>query len=270
MSTIALALSPATRPGFDPVLAGLAGALALTAAALLAAMAVDGRMLDGENVWLKPLKFALSLSLYAATLALYARWLPLRLRQARAMRLFTLAVAAAIVLEMVWVTAAAWLGVRSHYNEAPAWGTIYELMGVLAVFLTSASLVYGIAFWRSRDGTLAEPVRLALAFGLIATFVLTLVSAGTLAAIPPVPAEAHTPVWPVLGWSTAAGDLRVSHFFATHALHAIPLAGIAAAAFAKRHARAIVAGATAVYVSFVALTYVEALADRSFLSTFGF
>jgi hypothetical protein len=33
----------------------------------------DPRTVDGVNIWVKPLKFAASLSLYAATLALFAQ-----------------------------------------------------------------------------------------------------------------------------------------------------------------------------------------------------
>ena len=68
-----------------------------------------------------------------------------------------------------------------------------------------------------------------LGLGLILTFVLTLIAAGTMSSMP-----GHlvgTPVTgarlPIVGWSREVGDLRPAHFFATHALHVVPLAGFA-------------------------------------------
>ena len=57
-------------------------------------------------------------------------------------------------------------------------------MGVLAVMLTSATLVYGIAIWRNRATGLPPALHLAIALGLVLTFVLTVPVAGTLSTAP--------------------------------------------------------------------------------------
>ncbi|OZB13316.1 MAG: hypothetical protein B7X55_13125, partial [Rhodobacterales bacterium 34-62-10] len=109
-------------------------------------------------------------------------------------------------------------------------GAIYGLMGLFAVTLTSASLVYGIAIWRHPAGLPDAALRLSVALGLILTFVLTVIVAGYMSSQPGhlvgVPqTDARVPV---MGWSREVGDLRLPHFLATHAMHAIPLVGLLA------------------------------------------
>jgi hypothetical protein len=147
-------------------------------------------------------------------------------------------------------------------------GIIYGLMGLLAVLLTSASLVYGIVFWRDSTVKIDPAVRLSLALGLIVTFVLTVIVAGYMSS-----AGGHwvggnqldAEGFPLMGWARDGGDLRVAHFFATHGLHFIPAAGLLAARLLSRQAAiwAVWASAAAFCV-FVAFTLVEALLGLPF------
>jgi hypothetical protein len=52
----------------EPLYAGAALCLAALIAPTLVAMALDGRTLAGVNVWLKPLRFEIALTVYLATL----------------------------------------------------------------------------------------------------------------------------------------------------------------------------------------------------------
>jgi hypothetical protein len=142
-------------------------------------------------------------------------------------------------------------------------------MGPLALILTSPALVMGVLIWRNRASGLPDPVRLSLGLGMVLTFVLTVAVAATMAQ-----GAGHfvgTPVTgatvPIMGWSREVGDLRVSHFIATHALHAIPLAGLAAAwLLPAGRARAAVWAAALAYAGLVALTFVQALSGQPFLA----
>ena len=143
----------------------------------------------------------------------------------RSWRIYASLVVAATVAEMLWIGGAAMAGIASHYNEdTPLTANLYRLMGVLAVFFTSATLVMGIAIWRNRASDLAPALRLAVGLGLVLTFLLTVPIAGTLAQFPghfvgnPVTGAAV----PIFGWSREVGDLRTAHFLATHAMHAHP------------------------------------------------
>jgi hypothetical protein len=225
-----------------PAFTGLALFIALTAIPLLAAAMIDTRLFLDAPVWQKPLQFHLALSVYILTLAFFARYLPVGMTTRR-WRIYAGVVCFCILAELVWVGGAATYGTASHFNvDDVVMGTIYGLMGLFAVILTSASLVMGIAIWRNPATGLPPALHLGIAIGLILTFILTLIAAGTMSSMP-----GHlvgTPVTgaklPIVGWSREVGDLRAAHFFATHALHVVPLAGfsgsrtvvwVAAAAF---------------------------------------
>jgi hypothetical protein len=248
-----------------PVLTALGALLTLSLVPTLAAMHLDDRLFQGDSIWLKPVKFQIALAIYVLTLAVYARWLPPSLRAARWFRVYIGIVTFAILAELVWIGGAAALGTASHFNfSTPLSGALYNLMGALAVTLTSASLVFGLAIWRNRETGLPEALRLSMALGLVLTFGLTVVVASAMSVgtghLVGVPAPGDSGL-PVLGWSRSAGDLRVAHFLATHALHALPLVGLGASLVLARHpARAVVGLAAAGYAALVLATFAQALA----------
>lgn len=250
-----------------------AGALCMVIAMLptLAAMALDQRTLLGINVWIKPLKFEIALTVYLGTLAWFAGWLPQRVLAAPWYRAYSIAVVVAITAEMIWIGGAAAFGVASHFNTGSAFMiAAYALMGLFAVFLTSAAPVYGILILRDRNSMLAPAFRLSLGIGLIATFVLTVAVAGFMSTTGShfVGGNASdVEAWPLMGWARDGGDLRIAHFFATHAMHVIPLFGYALASIrpARRGTQAVLAFG-ALYGAFTLYTFIEALAGKSFLT----
>jgi hypothetical protein len=164
-----------------PALTILAILLILSLIPLYAAMALDTRIFQDESPWMKPVKFHYALVVYTSTLAFFARYMPEATRTGRAWRWFTAAVVFAIMAEVAWLSAAAMLNTASHFNtDIPAFAAVYSLMGVLAVLLTSASLVMGISVWRNRATGLDPALQLAVALGLVLTFLLTVPVAGHL------------------------------------------------------------------------------------------
>jgi hypothetical protein len=254
--------------GFEPILARTGAVMVLTLLVTVPAYFLDDRLFQGENVWLKPIKFQVALAVYFLTLALYAHWLPARVMETARMRGLLVLAGLATYAEMLWIGGAAMFATASHYNTALLMYGIYLLMGALAVLLTSVSLALGLGFWRDRGSFLSEPFRLSLALGLILTFGLTLVAAGTLSAMP-----GHfigTPVsgasLPVLGWSREVGDLRVAHFLATHALHVVPVVGLLAQAMqTPQSAKRVVWIGAIAYTGLTLFTFVQALSGRPFL-----
>lgn len=223
--------SPMTQMLTDAPLFTKAGLLlALLLIPTLAAHQIDPRLFQGEGIWIKPIKFQISLSLYLLTLAFFAQWLPTAARHSRRMRAYQIVVLLCIAAEMVWIVAAAALGTASHFNTTPVGQIIYPFMGVLAVTLTSASLIWGILIARNPSPAVSPALRRGLSSGLILTFVLTVIAAGTMASLPghligqPITGET---LW-LLGWSREVGDLRAAHFLATHAMHVIPAAALMA------------------------------------------
>jgi hypothetical protein len=264
---------PVRRPLLVEPLFGAAGLLiGLSLAVTLAAQAIDPRLFAGENVWMKPIKFQIGLGLYLLTLAVFARWLPPGTMRTRAYRVFAGSVVLAIFAELAWIGGAAMYGTASHFNvSTPAMMQLYGLMGFFAVVLTAASLVYGVAIWRNRATGLPPALHLAIALGLVLTFLLTVPVAGTMSSLPGH--HVGTPVTgaslPFFGWSREVGDLRLPHFFATHAMHVLPAVGwVAAHLLAPQAAVRAVWLAALAFVAFVLAVFALALAGLPLVPAF--
>lgn len=267
--TAVVTARPRAPAGFfagEPRLAAAGALIALSLAVTLSAAALDARLFQGDSVWLKPVKFQLSLSLYLLSLAFFARWLPEGLTRRRAWRGYAWVVILAVVAELIWIAGSAAAGVGSHYNvSTPLMARTYQLMGVLAVLLTSASLVWGVAIGLNRSTGLAPALKLAIVLGLVLTFVLTVPIAATLAQGNGhfVGTPATGAALPVLGWSREVGDLRSAHFLATHAMHVLPLIGLALVALLPGRAAVVaVSAASALYVALVLWTFLLGLDGR--------
>jgi len=254
-----------------PLFAATAIVLLAMVPPTLMALSLDPRTLNGVNVWIKPLKFELSLALYTATLAWFMSWLPAQERQSRRFRLWAIVVAIGSGLEMLWIGAAAYLGIASHFNaESVFMATIYPVMGAIAIAITLATLAQGRAFlrhWRSGD---APAFHLSLGLGLVLTCILTILVAGYMAgqtshAVGGASSSANG--LGLLGWSREGGDLRVAHFFATHAMHFIPAFGwLAARLLPPRQGTVAVWGFSVLFVGFIAYAFVEAIRGAAFLT----
>jgi hypothetical protein len=250
----------------ESLFAGAAFVFVLLMVPTTFAMLVDQRTFQGINVWVKPLKFQFSLAVYLATLAWFADWLPRGTTTALWYRAYAALVVFAMAAEIAWVGGAAVLGVGSHYNTAVR--GLYPTMGGLAVLLTSASFVYGVLIWRAEDSRLNPVFRLSVSVSLVLTFVLTMIAAMTLSSlashyIGSGTSDAHGV--PIMGWSRTGGDLRVAHFFATHAMHVLPMAGLVVSALLPKTLGCfVVLLASVAYTVFVGFTFVEALQGRPF------
>jgi hypothetical protein len=274
--TLALASPRPALPDFGrmakdaPAFTALAILLVLGLIPLAAAMALDVRIFQGESPWMKPVKFHVALGLYTVTLAFFARFMPEVTRAGRAWRWYSGAVVFAIVGEVLWLSSAAMLNTASHFNtEIPVFTAVYALMGVFAVLLTSASLVMGVSVWRNRASGLDPALHLAVALGLVLTFLLTIPVAGYLSSNGGHFVGTSTRALPVMGWSRDAGDLRVAHFLATHALHFVPLAGLAAVWLVPAQAVRVVWLAAGLFAALVIFAFVQALQGRPFLPFIG-
>lgn len=253
-----------------PIFAATAIVLLVMVPPTLAALALDPRTLNGVNVWIKPLKFEISIALYLVTLALFMAWLPAQERQARRFRIWAIVAAVAAGLEMLWIGGAAYLGIASHFNRDNAFmAAIYPIMGAIAVTLTLTSLVLGRAFLRQRHGSDNPAFHLSVGLGLVLTCVLTILIAGYMAsqtghAVGGAGGDATG--LKLFGWSRDGGDLRVAHFFATHAMHFIPAFGWGAARLLPvRSAQRAVWMLSISFVVFVALVLAQAILGRPFI-----
>ena len=156
----------------DPVLVatGILFWLAMLPTGL--AYALDERLFQGVDVWLKPLKFELSLGLFALTLAWFIPMASEAFRRSWARRYVAWGFALPATFEIVYIAWRASRGEASHFNTStPVASALYGLMGIGALILTSTApvLAWGIARNRS---PIAPAYRLAVVLGLSLTFVL--------------------------------------------------------------------------------------------------
>ena len=199
---------------------------------ILVANYLDTRLLNDIPIWIKPLKFHISIALHLLTFAVLIRFLPDKTRHSVWLTVLAFVSSAATIIEMLIIDFQAARGVHSHFNFSSQFdGMLYAVMGIAALLLSLPALVLGIRFIFApvNQNQLTPGLKLGIVLGLISGFVLTLTIAGYMSmqsgghwvAAPKTDAGGL----PVVGWTRQGGDLRVPHFFATHLMQILPLAG---------------------------------------------
>ncbi len=212
--------------------------LAMLAAfvAFAAGVWLDPRTISGAPAWLKPAKFAISIAVYALTLAWVFSLLPAWPRTRRWAGRISVAM---FVLEMVIIAAQAWRGTTSHFNVGTTVdGLLFTTMGVGIVVQTMAACAVAVVLWRQpfADRALGAALRLGMTLSIVGAAVAGLMTRPTPAQLELLRAGdrvtivgAHTvggpdggPGMPGTGWSRQHGDIRVAHFLGLHALQVLP------------------------------------------------
>ena len=228
---------------WHPPLMALAGVMAVCAVACVVGLLVDPRTILGAPAWAKPLKFSLSIGLYAATWAWLIAHLPRR--RALARRLGTV-VAAALLVEQTLIVWAVATGTTSHFNVSDGlhvvvWGTMAVAITVMYLCTFATSLMLLALRLPTPALTVAVRAGALIALGGIGVAFLMTGPTGAQIASPTGIVGAHAvgvvdggPGLAVLGWSTVGGDYRVAHFVGMHALQALPVAALLLAALGRR------------------------------------
>ncbi|MCE9577351.1 MAG: hypothetical protein K8W52_29650 [Deltaproteobacteria bacterium] len=240
---------------------------ALLAVACAAAFLIDAPPILGVHPAVKPLKFAVSIAIFLATMAVLVPTLSIApwARQALAWTLV-----ATMAAEMVPIVAQALRGTTSHFNTATGLDARFWNLMLVAILIATVAIILVALAATARplvddDGPLAPLVATAWRAGLW-LFLLAAVSGFGMGG-----RGRHTiggddggPGMAVTNWSTRHGDLRVSHFFALHALQVLPLVAIVVARLPlPQGARwAIVIAAIAAQAVIVIGTLAQAFAAR--------
>lgn len=224
----------------------------------------DHRTVLGINTWIKPMKFMASIAVYLWTIAWFTRYVR---RPRWAMRTVSIVISVAIVIESACILLQAARGTRSHFNFMTDFdAAIFQTMGVM---IGINLLMVAVILFLFRKPT----VRLAPAYllGIRAGIVLFLVG-GAIGAYMIV-LGGHTvgaadggAGLPLLNWSTAAGDLRIAHGAALHALQIMPLVGFGLSRWRRIPGKlpklALMAAAAGVYAALVYALFRQALAGQ--------
>jgi hypothetical protein len=181
---------------------------------------LDDRQLMGINVWIKPMKFTLSVSIYLWTFA----WLLQYLTHKRKVTIISIGIFLTMAVEISLILLQASRGVQSHFNVYTALdGMIFATMGILIAINSLLNLYVFILFF-SKEVSLERTTLMAWRMGLFFIFLAGISGALMSQHL------AHTygapdggAGIPFLNWSTTAGDLRIAHFITMHGLQFFPL-----------------------------------------------
>jgi hypothetical protein len=246
--TLALADPQPERPTLLVSLA--AASLALVVMGLLWG-ATETRTIEGDAMWLKPTKFAVSFLVTFATLALVESRLSAGVAAGRIMRATTVVMAAAFIGDMGWITLQAARGTSSHWNySSTVTAFAYAAMGVLTLLLTIGISVVGVVAWRDGNARLSPALRRAVGWAFVVTLPLVLATAGVMSDGTGHHVGVHPEDGarvPIVGWSLETGDLRPAHFLALHSMQAVPLWVIGREALGGRPSHAEIIGVTALW-----------------------
>ena len=247
-----------------------AALLPVTAAAYF----MDERLVNGINVWTKPLKFELSLAVHFLTLSLMLGLLTEKARSGRLIRWTLYAAAFSCVAELSYIVLQSARGRASHFNaDTQIEAVLYNVMGVGAVILTIAPIVIGVQIWRNGRAGIGAGLKRGAILGLALGGLATIVTAGFMSSsfivetgrwVNGVRNDAHG--IPLMGWSGTGGDLRVPHFFALHVMQALPVLGLLADRWAKGRENILVIAGVGVWLAIVTGTFVQALKGNPFIA----
>jgi len=218
----------------------LSGVMFITFLATIVGVFVDHhRVITGAPAWLKPAKFAISVSVYCFTFVWLLSFVE---NHPRLVQIVANVTVVSISVEMVVITTQAARGITSHFNLTTTFNSfLWFTMGAFIVVVWTMNLLLAILLSRQRmpDQVFAWSLRLGVlvsSIGMAAAFFMTMPTPKQAAAMaggsPAHIVGAHSvgvpdggPGLPVVGWSTTGGDLRVAHFFGLHALQVLPFLG---------------------------------------------
>jgi hypothetical protein len=229
--------------------------MAALAVVCIGALIFDDRVLLGAPLWLKPLKFAVSLAVYAFTLS----WM-LSLPQRAHRWTWSLATLIAVIMfvDVGVVTIQAARGTLSHFNNADyPLNQVMQTMFVLSIpvmFLANVVIAVILSFQRLGDRATTWAIRRAQV--LDAAGHVVPVGGGHSVGVPD-----GGPGVPLTAWSTTGGDLRIPHFVGMHGIQMMLLVALALAHLVanERVRLRLVLLAAAGYAGLVALVTWQAL-----------
>jgi len=172
------------------------------------------------NVWVKPLKFLISVGIYVLTVGYLITFYPYSDRKKHILRNV---VAFTLVAENAIIVLQASRGVQSHYNISNTLdGILFSPIGI-NVFLM---ILFALDALRLRL-SVPRPVQWAVFFGWSIAVLSSWIGGrmiGRMGHSVGIPDGGEG--LPFLNWSTTAGDLRVAHFFGLHALQLLPFCAL--------------------------------------------
>jgi hypothetical protein len=207
----------------DPLLSRLGWALMLVIPVFAAfALSATGAV-HGVNPWIKPIKFSLSFSNFAFTVSLMLMALQIPQWQLRAARTV---IATTISLEILSLGMQAWRSAYPHSAHSLPAGLLSFTTNNMVMAITAVACWMLVLFCanRVRNEMVDGPMVSAICYSFVIFLLGNAVGGYMLArGSHTVGAVDGTPGLPFVNWSIIAGDLRIAHFIAIHAIQILPL-----------------------------------------------
>jgi hypothetical protein len=178
----------------------------------------------GVNPWIKPIKFALSFSTYASTISVLLLALQIPRWQ---LTLVRRTIAASVSLEIFSLGMQAWRSAYPHAASPLLDGPLAQLTNGM-VMVNTAIVCWMLALFcanRVRTDKVDRPMLAAIRYSIVIFLVGNVIGGYMLARGSHTVGAADNsgPGLPFVNWSTIAGDLRIAHFIALHAIQILPL-----------------------------------------------
>ena len=193
----------------------------ILAALLIIPLMIDQRQVMGINTWIKPIKFCISIGIYAWTFGWILFDLP---NSRRFIKITSWTIAITMVTEIAIVIYQASRATQSHFNFNTDFDSLlFAAMGILIGINTIAVVLTFLWFlFKSPklDSAYLLGLRLAFIVFIVGNWVGGVMIQNSAHA---VGVEDGGPGLPFTNWSTEGGDLRIAHFMGLHAIQVIPL-----------------------------------------------
>jgi len=233
---------------------------------ILLILPFDSRQVLGINVWIKPIKFTVSIILFLVTTIYILDALPFSLQKTKILSWVMLA---CMLFEIFCIILQSARGERSHFNDTDPIGSfLFPLMGtaISIIFVIYCVLLVNYCTVKVK---LTPTMKYAVILG-ISIFLIGAISGFTMASMMrhAIGVADGGPGLPFTNWSTTAGDLRVSHFISLHALQVFPILGLLATHFNPRSESMnikILVTIGVMYFTFDVFTLIQALNGQPFI-----
>lgn len=189
----------------------------------VAGFLTDDRLVTGVNTWLKPMKFMLSIAIFLWTIAWFSKYIR---RPRWLLTAVSVILCVTMLVESACILLQAARGTTSHYNIATDFdAAVFQTMGIMIGI--DMIMVFIILLMLGKPSVRLHPAYL----WAVRAGVVIFLAGGAIGGVM-LGNGAHTfgapdggPGLPLLNWSRTAGDLRIAHGLALHALQVLPLIG---------------------------------------------
>ncbi len=222
----------------------------------------ESRLVSGQNLWFKPIKFTNSITVYLLTVA----WLLDYLKISRwGKQIISWGVSFCVTAQIGCIVLQAARGTTSHFNRSTPFDTVVSLSMDVLDPLNSVFVIALLVFAFQAKYAVSRPTQWGITSGLLIFLgasavggVMVFLGAHSVGAV----GGDSGPGLPFINWKTTGGDLRPAHFLGLHAFQILPIFGW----LINRHTgwpmRVKLAGVTAAAIglaAFITFLFVQAM-----------